>query len=383
MKKKLCTSVEPSGISYARGFGEGEMETQRKKRAGLRTRTKVRPICRPGHPILCRTCFRRDRPPGSSRCWFCWRRRPDPWLPCCSAMSSLWDGNDPRHRPPTRCNCETQEKGFSCRSFELGCKFLTDFIPIVRAQVASSVCIRWETLWYILELRFSSTTPCSSKSVYSFCQRPQQEAISGREMSSCSTRNWTLAKPWNVPKWSCQHAVALNVRYGKGEDTQMFAANKTGWLKGSLLDFARSNQLLLFSSNSLGYGDSIATVQRRGQHSVHFQVGGQFLSVRLYECRATSGACRKCVGIERVMPHPNGKYVKRKRTQSMRALQIHGVAGGFKGEKNQHFRRTKRLRRMQRQSNLRPKKVGKAVTPMRTNRIDVITLTMWARHVHW
>ena len=60
----------------------------------------------------------------------------------------------------------------------------------------------------------------------------------------------------------------------------------------------------------------------------------------------------------------------------MRALQIHGVAEGFKGEKNQHFRRTKRLRRMQRQSNLRPKKVGKAVTPMRTNRIDVITLTM-------
>ena len=44
-----------------------------------------------------------------------------------------------------------------------------------------------------------------------------------------------------------------------------------------LLDSARSKQLLLLGSDTLGYRHSLATVQRYGQHSMHLQIRRQFL----------------------------------------------------------------------------------------------------------
>lgn len=41
-------------------------------------------------------------------------------------------------------------------------------VLMVSAHVASSVCMRCEIVWYVLEFSLSSITPCNSKSEYSF-----------------------------------------------------------------------------------------------------------------------------------------------------------------------------------------------------------------------
>ena len=41
-------------------------------------------------------------------------------------------------------------------------------VLMVSAQVASSVCMRCEIVWYVFEFSLSSITPCNSKSEYSF-----------------------------------------------------------------------------------------------------------------------------------------------------------------------------------------------------------------------
>lgn len=72
---------------------------------------------------------------------------------------------------------------------------------MVKAQVASSVCILWWTVWYVFEFSLSSITPWSSKSEYIFLTMWARQV------------HWNTCKLWSSRSVNQLHSSCTWARY--------------------------------------------------------------------------------------------------------------------------------------------------------------------------